>query len=245
MSAGSSHNREEAARASGQLDRTKPTDQHANIWGFLFKDCSWLHAVASLKYNYGSLSPPLPTVLGYDLGLYYSSLQPPSCLALLISDWGGDARYERETLFASFRDQDYYFDKESSEVRFNKSGMILHVGEPLEGDEWIRMKDPSRLFQHHQGELQTAAVYYNDDSLHTLGPDQIGGIEDFTGKEHVRYICSIQLKFGDGRPVNRVIVEYNIPFKLVNEQAQGKARAGIVGWRLARAEFSDSQDPVI
>jgi len=234
MAAASSLTGGEAVRPSGQLFTI---DQRANIWDFLFKDSSYLHMVAGLNYSapYCKISPPLSTVLGYDLVPYYSGLQLPSYLALLISDWGGDALYERGRLFKSFRDQDYDFDEEACEVRFNKSGLVLHVGDAFKCEEWIRMRDPSRLFQYHQGELQTAALYYHDDSPCRLGPGQISGIEDFTGKEHIRYLCGVRLKFGNGKPVYRVIEAYDIPFKLVSKQIRDENSEWVVGWRLARA----------
>src|SRR5436305_9175850 len=83
----------------------------------IFKDEIWLQTVSGLYYEY--TSPPNPVLVGADLVKpYYGASRSPAYLALVLSDWGGDARYEKEKLFASFREQDYDFYEDLSEVRF-------------------------------------------------------------------------------------------------------------------------------
>jgi hypothetical protein len=215
----------------------KDYKQPAKFWDIIFKDEIWLQTVSGLYYEY--TSPPNPVMVGSDLVKpYYGASRSPVYLALVISDWGGDARYEKEKLFASFREQDYDFYKDLSEVRFKKSGIILHIGDAIKSEEWIKMKDPSRLFRRYKKELWTAALYYHDDHLCQIGPDQIGGIEDFSTKKkkRVKYICSVRLRFGNGDPVYRVMKGYNLPIKLVGKQTEDEnKRKWVASWRLARA----------
>ena len=181
----------------------KDYKQPAKIWDMIFKDEIWLQAVSSLYSEYEYAPPPIPGLVGSDLvKQYYGASQSSIYLALVISDFGGDARYEKEKLFASFREQDYDFYEDLSEVWFKKSGIRLHIGDAIKSEEWINMRDPSKLFQRYKKELWTAALYYHDDHLCQIGPDQIGGIEDFSTKKkkRVKYICSVRLRFGNVCP---------------------------------------------
>lgn len=216
----------------------KDYKQPAKIWDMIFKDEIWFQTVWGLHYTEHA-PPPNLILVGSDLvKLYYSTSRSPVYLALIICDRSGDARYEKEKLFASFREQDYDFYKDLSEVRFKKSGIILHIGDAIKGEEWIKMKDPSRLFRYYKKELWTTALYYHDDHLCQIGPDQIGGIEDFSTKKkkHVKYICSVRQRFGNGDPVYQVIRKYNIPIKLVGKLTEDENKQKwVASWRLARA----------
>ncbi|KAH8891473.1 hypothetical protein GQ53DRAFT_746575 [Thozetella sp. PMI_491] len=212
--------------------------RHARIYDLFLKNASWVQAVNGLTYDYGP-PPPVVGLLGYDLVKAYYDLQLPSFLALVISDWGGDVHYMRERLFASFRDQDYDFDEASCEVTFKKSGLVLHIGDAIGCNEWIRMRDPGRLFHYREGKPQTAVLYSHDDSLHEIGLDRIGGVEGFSGREYVQYVSSVRLQFGNGMPVYRVVeaLDYKIPSRLVSKRTKtGEKREWVTGWRLARAE---------
>ncbi|KAH8909469.1 hypothetical protein BR93DRAFT_924445 [Coniochaeta sp. PMI_546] len=208
--------------------------RHARIFDLILKDNTWVQAITGLKD--ASVPPPVVSLLGYDLVRAYNDLQQPSFLALVISDWAGDAVYERRKLYESFRDQDYHVDEEFCEVTFKTSGLVLHIGDAIKCEEWIRMREPSRLFRDREGSLslQTAVLYYDDHSLYEIGPDLIGGIDHYS-TEHVKYICSIRLKFGNGMPVYRVVEAPEIPLRLVSRPTRTEdGREWITSWRLAR-----------
>ena len=98
------------------------------------------------------------------------------------------------------------------------------------------MKDPGRLFRCYKENLQTAALYFNEANLVKIGPDKIGRLNNMSTKKKrcIKYICSLQLKFGNGLPVYRVLRRDNIPFKLVNIQTtDGTGRKWVTSWRLA------------
>ncbi len=175
--------------------------------------------------------PPCPTLLGNDLVKLYYRNSKPAYLALLVSDWSGDVHRNSEMLFSSFREQDYEFDAEKSEIRFKKSRTTLNICDAIERVEIIPMEDPRKLFGSHKKRLHTAALYYRDHELCRIGPDHIGGVDEMRNKKkgEVQYFCSVRLKFGDEAPIYRLIKRFGDIPRLVHK---GKDDGN--GWRLAR-----------
>ncbi|KAH8800874.1 hypothetical protein F5884DRAFT_685298 [Xylogone sp. PMI_703] len=201
----------------------------------IFKDESWLQAIDNIKYDY--THPPNPTLVGDGLTKLYYGSSTSAYIILLISDWGGDCQYLKRNFFASLREHDY--DKQAFEVRFKYSNIILNVHDVVSSPEWIEMEDPRRLFRCYKQDLQTAVLYYKDENLIKIRPDQIGRVNDMPMKRKkcIENICSLQLKFGDGMPVYRVIRRRDIPVRLVNiETMDENGRKWVANWRLARAD---------
>ena len=211
-----------------QLECPLPADdeRHTEIYSTIFKNEKWLDMVSKIRSQ--DVSPPNPGLLGMDL---LREKLDGAYLALVVSDWTGDARYETEKLFASFREQDYEYDAERSEVRFKKSRITLHIGDAIKSEECLLMANPRKLFRLSNRELQTVVFYYKDTRLYQIGPDKIGGIENHTTrrKKRVKYVCSIELLFGDGRPVYLVIQRPHMNTEL-EATIEGRKRT----WRLTR-----------
>jgi len=213
------------AGVGGWLNFKKEHKQSARIWDMIFKDDEWLEAVSNISYG-DARSRPDPVLVG-------ANLAKPKYLALLISDWGGDAYYARDKLYKSFREQDYDIDENVSEVYFKGSGITLHIGDVIERAEWVVMENPGRLFRRERKQLWTSALHYHDDRIRQIGPNQIGGIEGFSTKKkkRVKYICSIE--FGNGEPRYRVLMRPNLP-RLVNKPIlDGNNRERLRMWRIA------------
>ena len=207
------------------------------IFDKIFKNNLWIQEVLSLSTSGGT--SPVVTLLGCDLIKLSHGSPSPAYLVLIISDWSGDAVYIKEQLFKSFREQDYSFDKEASEVYFPNSKITLHIGDAIKGEEWISIRDPRRIFKLDKKELQTTVLYFGDDTFYEIGPSHIGGIDDFSmkKKKRVQYMCSVRLRWSDGSPIYRVMRTEEIPFSLVSTRIQGEhLRNWIIGWRLARAD---------
>lgn len=206
------------------------------IFDKIFKDNQWIQEVISLDDSYNP--SPVVALVGCDLPKLYHGASSPVYLALVISDWDGDARYHRQQLFESFKDQNYVFDEKAMEVQFSDSKITLHIGDAVQSPEWIHMRDPGRLFRLHNKGLQTAALYFGDDTLYHIGPDHIGGIDDFSAKKkkRVQYICSIRMMWGDGSYIYRVMRVDEIPFRLVSKRICVGERRWIHSWRLAGAD---------
>lgn len=216
------------------------------IFDLIFKDHIWIEAVHNVTIEPDKR--PAVSLVGYDLIQAYNDSKLPSFLALFISDWSGDARYFKKKLFSSFREQDYVFDEPSAEVTFKKSGLVLHVGDAIHSYEWIRMKSPSRLFGFPNGQPQTAVLYFEhlateEKELGIINADMIGGLINFSGKEYLRYSCSIPMHFGSGRrtPITRCIQTFGIPQKIVGLKKRGSSdyKDGYTfstHWRLAQGK---------
>ena len=199
-----------------------------DLWNSIFKDDIWLKAVS--ECTDADMSPPNPVLVG----------KSSQYLALIISDFSGDALYEKDKLFASLREQDYEYDEAKAEIRFKKSKRVLHIGNAVRGEEWITMTDPRKLFRQTGEGLQTSAIYYGDDQYHKIEGHQIGGVESSKGIERVKYICSIPLKFGDGKPVFCVIRRGISPIHLVSKRTKDtNGRYWVTSWRLAMAGERD------
>jgi hypothetical protein len=69
------------------------------------------YAAWDARLNAKNPSPqPVVSLIGYDLIKAYNELERPLYLALVVNDWSGDTLYQKDRLFASFREQDYQFD---------------------------------------------------------------------------------------------------------------------------------------
>lgn len=249
------HCRHKLTGVTPQSEKTKFTttmaanaNQSRRDWIFdlIFKDHVWMEAVHNVTIEPDKR--PAVSLVGYDLIQAYNDSKLPSFLALFISDWSGDARDLKETLFLSFREQDFVFDNPSAEVTFKKSGLVLYIGDAIHSYEWIRMRDPSRLFGFHNGQPQTAVLYFEhlateEKALGIIGADMIGGLIDFSGKEYLNHMCSIPMHFGSGRrtPITRCIQTFEIPHKVVSLKRRGTSHytdgyTFSTHWRLAQGK---------
>ncbi|KFY27451.1 hypothetical protein V491_00904 [Pseudogymnoascus sp. VKM F-3775] len=225
------------AQGTSKFNFTWTQKRSARVWDLIFKDDSWFQAIDSLSYD--SATPaPNPTLVGYDLAKLYHGSSTSAYIALLVSDWGGDCRFFKKIFFASLRDHDY--NEKASEVHFKKTNIILHIGDVVNGQEWIQMEDPGKLFRRNRRKwkLQTAALYFKEESLIRVGSEKIGRVLNMPAeKECIKNICSLQLEFGDGTPVYRVIRRRNMTVRLVSIETTDKnGRKWVTNWRVARAD---------
>jgi len=194
----------------------------AYIWDYIFKTDVWIRRFLEIQNTYEK--GPTLALVGRDLN---KGKFKTTKLTLLVNDWTGDVRYEKDLFFESLRD--YEYDEESSVIRLKRSA--------IGSLEWIPMGDPSKLFCLRGGKLSTYAIYYTEDILYNIGPSQIGGVEGLSikKKKAVRDICSIKLKFGDDSPVYRVFLNPTKAVKVVNVQVRDEnGRDWVACWRVAR-----------
>lgn len=224
------------AQGTSKFNFTQTQKRSARVWDLIFKNDSWFRAVDSLN-NDNSTQPPNPTLVGYDLTKLYYGSSTPAYIALLVSDWSGDCEYLKNEFFASLRDHDY--NQETFEVRFKEYNITLFIQDAIQCQEWIEMEDPRKLFRYNKRNLQTAALYYKEESLVKIGPEKIGRVINTPTikKECIKNICSLQLEFGNGMPVYRVMKRRDMTVRLVNIQTTDKhGREWVNNWRLARAD---------
>jgi hypothetical protein len=210
----------------------KAHKRSARVWDMIFKDESWLQAIADIKYN--DMSPPKPTLIGKDLAKLYYGSSSSVYIVLLISDWGRASFSLKEKFFASLREHHYV--PGMAEIKFKNSNIILNISDIVRHIEWIHIREPSSLFCFHRRNLQTTALYYEEADLNYIGPDRIGGVDSISTKKkkYIQDICSLQLKFGDGKPVYRVITTRIAPVGLINIKSKDKnGREWVTKWREA------------
>jgi hypothetical protein len=198
---------------------TQTQKRSARVWDMIFKDESWIQAVENIKYDFAH--PPQLTLVGYDLIKLFDDSSSSAYIALLVSDWHGETLDFKEKLFASLRE--YNFDQQKSEITFKNSNITLNINDVINTSDWILMKDPRKLFYYQKKKLQSAALYYRDDHLYQIGPEQIGGVEGISSrkKKCVKNICSLKLKFGDGAPLYHVFTTHDPPIGLSNNFMDG------------------------
>lgn len=198
---------------------------------FVFKKPDWCDNI--MEINSETKYPmPLPVLLllGKDLPEVCQGKTRGRCLLLLVNDWTGDSRFLRKLFFECL--QDHTFDKENSIVTFKGSRLKLYVHEALNATEWIPTKAIPQIISLKE---EVHVVYYNENQMYKLGPDSIGGIQDYTGTKAIKEICSIKLKFRDGETVYRLLKGPKKETKVVNlTTTDAWGAKWVVGWRKAR-----------
>jgi hypothetical protein len=183
----------------GTVSMSKKQKPFDRIWSYIFKGDSWIYKVLSM-----SAPGPVPCLVGSDLQKVYDGKPNGAYIALLVNDWSGDVFYLRDEFLSLLKDHEVL---EKGIIRLKDSDITLHIRDVLSSEEWVSIKDPSKLFDLDQkgSSLSTQVIYYTEDVLHTINQNQIGGTKGLSGKkEAVRHICSIKLKFRNGEPVTRV-----------------------------------------
>ncbi len=214
---------------AGLSDRRKTLPP---IWNKIFKDDStWLAEMQQLQELKPSI---LPTLIGGKIRDVLRNDSPcgpesPShessflsrkrlsarrswrdheiYLVLLVHDWSGELPYSAGNLLESLRSHCFV---SKWDVHIVGSDITVNIAECLGGHSpkgWLHVSDPSRLFTRKDREMHTSLLYYGDNTIQDVGPEDIGGIEgrSTTGKKAVKDICSIRMQLGDGRPVYRVL----------------------------------------
>ncbi|KAK4119908.1 hypothetical protein N657DRAFT_532786, partial [Parathielavia appendiculata] len=130
------------------------------VWAMIFKDAQWLEKAtkAGLK----------PALFGYKLTNIYRKKKPVQAhLLLIVSDWSGDVRFDKEQLFRSLHKHEH--NETTFEVHF-ESGIILNIHDPVTALEGIRVVDPEKYFHRDTTGLSSTVLYYNDRDLQKITP---------------------------------------------------------------------------
>ncbi|KAL2808639.1 hypothetical protein BJX63DRAFT_439252 [Aspergillus granulosus] len=136
----------------------------SKIWTHIFKDTTWLEY--ALTFDNAS-----PVLISHEL----SSFRPHKplnqlYLALLVRDWTGDLRYERDKFFAALQDG-WKWHKESFEISF-PSGLVLNVRDVFVPAESISLP-MHKIFLNKKGGVYSEYCYYTEKTIQALGPPDI------------------------------------------------------------------------
>jgi hypothetical protein len=214
------------------FDFTTASKRHSRVWNMFFKDESWFKAIETIKYIH--FPSPIPTLLGRLWSIYYGSSKS-GYIVLQLSDWGGDCQDFKKLLFMSLKEHTY--DAQKFEVHFKNHNIILNIYDAVAGRESIVVENPKTLFRFYRKSLQTAALFLNDENLVIIGPEKIGGIIDQETKSRKRKLkfieelCSIELRFSNGRPIRRLITKRDSDIRVVGIEENAD---GFFNWRRAK-----------
>jgi hypothetical protein len=160
----------------GIKDFLRPPDMGnsgSKIWSHIFKDLRYLEDAK--KFPHAS-----PVLIGYGISSFRSELSRNDIyLALVVRDWSGDLRYERDRFFAALVDG-WTYDKAREEISW-PSGIILNVYDVLVSGESVLLP-VKNIFLNRKGGLYSEYCYYDDKAIQVLGPpDILGRATHYTG----------------------------------------------------------------
>ncbi|KAL8847388.1 MAG: hypothetical protein Q9221_007575 [Calogaya cf. arnoldii] len=127
-----------AAEAIGdyRMDDTDGSkEKHANVWSQIFRDSRWASDVESQGMK--------PVLLGWGLSRLHDGQQAapgnPIFIPLCILDTPPSNQIDEGTFFASLR-RPYTLDRDSCEVRFTESRIILNVENVFDAGPYVKLQ---------------------------------------------------------------------------------------------------------
>ncbi len=191
------------------------------VWAMIFKNSDWLEKAEKTGLK--------PSLFGSDLpALYNGEKRGPAHLALIVSDWSGDARFFKQDLFQSMNKHTY--NEKTFEVRF-ESGIILNIHDAIKCLEGIMIANPKKHFKQGDRTVFSTVLYYGERTLRNVGSECIGGMEGVGPKKlaNVRDICSVKLQFANGDMVYRSFIRLGATRKVMPVRLDGSSN--IVAYR--------------
>ncbi len=185
------------------------------VWAMIFKNSNWLE-----KAEQSGLKPAL---FGCNLtALYNGERKGLANVALVISDWSGDARFFEQDLFQSMHKHTY--NEKTYEVRFD-SGIILNIYDAVKCREGIMVASPRKLFEQGDNCIFSTLLYYGERKLRDVEPRYIGGMDGVGPKRlsKVKDICSVKLQFANGNAVYRSFIRLGATRKVMPIRREGSA----------------------
>ncbi|KAL3484608.1 hypothetical protein BJX62DRAFT_230143 [Aspergillus germanicus] len=138
----------------------------SKIWSHIFKDLGYLEYAKTFPHA-------SPVLIGYGISSFRSELSRSDIyLALVVRDWSGDLRYERDRFFAALVDG-WTYDEARKEVSL-PSGIILNVYDLFVSGEEVFLP-VEKIFLNRKGGLYSEYCYYDDKTIQVLGPPDILG----------------------------------------------------------------------
>jgi hypothetical protein len=138
----------------------------SKIWSHIFKDLNYLEHAKTFRHA-------SPVLIGHGISSFRSELSRSDIyLALVVRDWSGDLRYDRDRFFDALVDR-WTYDDARKEISW-PSGIILNVYDVLVSGESVRLP-VKKIFQNRKGGLYSEYCYYDDEAIQVLGPPDILG----------------------------------------------------------------------
>ena len=147
------------------------------IWEKIFKDITWPSLVKSMG---------LKLILVGD-GLH--KLADKQCYLVLVDgDFSGDLRYKDPKILECLNP--HHFNKETNEVTFTNSNIILNIDQQIERRDFITVA-PKKIFS--RSDVSSAALVWGEATLRDISPSDVTGSTDKASLDTVSVACYFRL----------------------------------------------------
>jgi hypothetical protein len=172
-----------SARYISRIFRVELTTEKKiqRIWDEIMKDYGWISSAEKMGLK--------PILVGH--GLYCLCYGPPEkeCyLVLADGDWDGDLRYERPNILDCLLRHD--FNKETNEVTFKNSNIILNIGAQIAARDCITAP-PRKLFSKRV--VSSATLVWGETALRKISRHDVTGARQKVTLDSVSRNCFFEL----------------------------------------------------
>jgi hypothetical protein len=150
------------------------------IWDEIFKDYRWISTAGKMGLT--------PILVGHDLYSLYYGPQKSCYLVLVDGDWSGDLRYERPKILDCLNP--HHFNKETNEVTFKNSNIILNIDGQIRCGESIAVA-PTRIFSKRA--VSSAALVWGETTLRKISRRHVTGVRQKVNLKSVSALCYFEL----------------------------------------------------
>jgi hypothetical protein len=175
------------ARSFSRIFHAKFTDEqmYKSVWDLIIKDYGWIRSAEKMGL--------MPMLVGHDLySVWYKpSKKSPkqSCYLVLVDgDWSGDLRYERPKILDCLKP--HHFNKETNEVTFIDSNIVLNIDGQISCDESITAP-PTKIFSKRA--VSSVALVWGETTLRKISRRQVGGVRPKVNLSSVSALCYVEL----------------------------------------------------
>ncbi|KAM0348443.1 hypothetical protein ACHAP4_010958 [Fusarium culmorum] len=207
---------------------TTQSAKHVELWSAIFKCDKWINKVMAI--DYGMSANPEPCLIGKRMKSGKKSGKKRTYLILLINDWDGDVRYEKDLFFKSLQKFEHD-ERDKNLIHFTDSSISLHIQDAVSSTLDLVIQDLSTYIFKNRGTLSTYACYYSDQKFIKLGPDDIGGIEGQRSKKAIREVVCIKVRFREGTQIYRQFDKGKPLTGLLPNRVQVDGRECVRSWK--------------
>jgi hypothetical protein len=171
------------ARKLSRALHTKFTDEqmYKSVWDLIFEDYSWIRSAKKMGL--------LPMLVGHDLySVWYGPAKRSCYLVLVHGDMSDVLRYERPKILDCLKP--HHFNKETNEVTFKDSNIVLNIDGQIRCDESI-IAPPTRIFSKRA--VSSAALVWGETSLRKIPRRHVGGVRPKVNLSSVSALCYVEL----------------------------------------------------
>lgn len=171
------------ARKFSRILHTKFTDEqmYKSVWDLIIEDYGWIRSAEKIGL--------LPMLVGHDLySVWYGPPKKTYYFVLVDGDWSGDLEYERPKILDCLKP--HHFNKETNEVNFKDSNIVLNIDGQIRRGESI-MAPPTRIFSKRA--VSSAALVWGETTLRKISRRQVGGARRKVNLSSVSDLCYIEL----------------------------------------------------